>query len=277
MKNLIIAAMVALVLGIMPTSGVADPRHKTETRQHTGPMGPAGPQGIPGAAGLDGINGTNGLDGATGAIGPMGPTGPMGGIGPQGIQGIQGFTGPMGPQGNPGTNGTSPTVAVEPAGINCEFGGAVISDSLGNTAYICGAAPVLPPPAPVATKVGDIWPCSNGGARPSNVIGVRDVHNLSGWGSIAVNGPLEAWSDGTVRIAGYTLVKEADYVSQSGLAYYDLQMADGAMSCTSRVLPATWPYSFDPTSTANDRFVWTNCAFKPCNGAVDYVAWPITP
>lgn len=249
-----------------------------------GPVGPQGPIGLTGPAGLDGVNGTNGLDGLPGPQGiqglpglngAQGIQGPIGLPGPQGVQGLPGAVGVQGTPGSNGLDGVSPTVAVEPIGTNCQYGGAAISDGLGNVAYVCGAATVLPPPT-VAFKVKNIWPCSNGGTRSSNVISIHDQQGYSGWpgNRITVNGPLEAWSDGTVRIGGYILVKEPNGASISRLAYYDLTMADGSMSCTARVLPANYPY---PTTTNPYRFSWTNCAFSPCNGQVEYAQWSVTP
>ena len=61
-----------------------------------------------------------------------------------GVCGCGTITLPIGPPGTPGTNGTNgtaPVIAIEPAGINCVYGGISVTDSLGAVTYVCNGAP----------------------------------------------------------------------------------------------------------------------------------------
>jgi len=245
-----------------------DDREKYKVILVPGPSGPQGPMGPSGPPGLDGVNGVNGLDGATGLQGPPGPQGIQGIPGPQGSQGDPGFPGPTGLQGAPGTPGpqglpgATPVVAAEPPGPNCQHGGAAISVPGGNPVYVCGAAPVLPR---VASFLRNIYPCSGGGAYQGNVTFVHDyVRGLY----FPVSGPLEAWTDGTVRVGGVILKAEVQFPNMSTMALYDLTMVNQTYNCTAHI-------PFD-----GGKITWTNNAFltpaQGTAGSVETDTWPIT-
>ena len=128
----------------------------------TGALGPQGVQGAKGdkgdtgVAGVAGATGPQGLKGDTGATGPQGATGAVGAIGAQGVTGLTGLTGPQGLQGVSGNDGTpgapgargadgvaggSAVVAIESPGQNLIYGGAKLSDTLGNVVFVSHGAP----------------------------------------------------------------------------------------------------------------------------------------
>jgi len=105
-----------------------------------GVQGLQGPKGDTGATGAKGLKGDQGDAGSTGDPGATGATGPTGQIGPKGDPGTQGKDGTDGLPGPAGKDGVSPTVAEEPAGVNCAFGGYAVTDATG-TVYACNGAP----------------------------------------------------------------------------------------------------------------------------------------
>lgn len=126
-----------------------------------GPQGPQGPKGDKGDTGPQGEPGLNGLDGLPGAQGPMGPPGPQGPKGDKGDAGEPGAKGDKGDPGPAGPPGAGVTVAPEPAGDNCAYGGAKITDSAGSIAYVCNGEPL--PSCPVNNLLMSLgngeWAC----------------------------------------------------------------------------------------------------------------------
>lgn len=100
---LLIAALVALVLGVI---GLVWTGQLTNAAAPSGTTGPAGPRGYPGPPGRQG---NPGAPGPLGSGGVAGPGGRQGQAGPPGRQGNPGLSGPRGPQGLPGPPGASPT------------------------------------------------------------------------------------------------------------------------------------------------------------------------
>lgn len=98
-----------------------------------------------GKAGKDGLDGSQGPMGPQGLPGPPGAAGPAGAKGDKGDQGVAGADGAPGTPGAPGAPGKSVSVAVEPAGENCTYGGAKFTDPSGNFAYSCGLPDLCSP------------------------------------------------------------------------------------------------------------------------------------
>lgn len=256
LRSLSIAALVFLLTACSrPSDGTNGPAGTNGMQGPIGPIGPAGPMGPAGPQGIPGVNGVDGLPGPKGDAGPQGPQGVAGPAGPQGPAGVAGATGATGAQGSPGA---TPTVAIEPAGTHCQYGGAVISLPGQPPVYVCAAAPVLPP---AAAFLRSLWPCTGTNNYHGIVTAVWDVRNNVG--IVITPGPLEAWTDGTVRIGGVILPAEPQFANQNQLAYYDLTMTDGRYNCTARV-----PFG-------GGKLIWTNNAFYG-GGQVGSDIWPIT-
>ena len=118
-RTLVIAAVVAFILGVMGASAVSaviatNVATASATEPLPGEPGSDGADGADGADGLDGRDGADGRDGDDGARGaPGGPGAPgaPGAAGEDGARGPVGPPGPAGPAGPPGPQG--PEVARE--------------------------------------------------------------------------------------------------------------------------------------------------------------------
>jgi collagen triple helix repeat protein len=177
----------------------------------TGAQGVQGPQGVAGGQGPTGPQGDKGETGATGAQGPAGPQGEHGDgfnyrgqFDPSGTYATydvvvfngssylataptsgapdsdpswtlivsKGDTGAPGANGQPGAPGGSVTVGPAPL-VNCQYGGAVVTDTFGHTQYACDGTPGTqglqgtPGTPGLSTIVSQIWVNSTSWMAPT--------------------------------------------------------------------------------------------------------------